>query len=844
MKLFTNGASCRAVAVLVVALLALTAACAPSVPQDKDVVRSSVVFDSTNGVIPLPSDLALEADGTLPNQTPTLPQDQQQSAQADFYNYLDTLHGWLPSTPLTIPVDGPVDPASLSPDVVKVFKFTDSGYEVVEVSDVSFDAANNQIVVTPAQPLALGTQYGYVLTQGVKDPDGNPFVAPQTLFFALSSEPLVDDQGNITNDLLAQAATKEEAQQLEQVRQLMAPVVDAAVAEGIDRSQIIAVTAWHTATDAFTVFDPTAGQVPFPNEFVRTQDDDPNVDLPVPANADQLTQLVINTLNQRDGFSVTADGWIPVEGAPLDPSTVTTDTIPVAWTEGTSVNVYPADRYQVTYQQDMSIIDYGPINKPFEQDKLSAGLVSTGVKDVNGNDIKPTPAFVFLRSKFPIYKDGHSTVDVLDDATAQQLEAARQAYNQLFLAAVFLGFTDRSQIANAWAFTTDESTLYQQQLSAKAETLANANGSPSAQGDPTTVQTSPSGMPDVGMLQEAAYTTEFFLNPSDPHTLLDTPTEQPVPITIAVPDSSGDCGAGPYPIVIMGHGLGGKRQDMIGAFSDILAASPYCMASVALDFPLHGERTPSGNTSGQNFLSADAPATMNNFLQAAADLSVLTEVIKDNGLEGVLDADNTTDFIDESKIGYVGVSLGSLIGTNFVTTDADVTVAALNVGGGKLTDIVLNGSIGQDILTQLPDSLQPGTFQFFQTFAFLQWIVEPVDPWTFGPHVQTDPLASVTYDAGADSYSTGEALPANAVMLQMAGQDQVIPNSATERLAASIGVSLDDTTFPNAEHGFVFGTGDAADCARQQVAQWISSGLSGDAALTSAEQNACGLGGQ
>lgn len=837
----------RACAIALVMML-VAGACAPDIPQDEDVERNQVVFDSESGAIPLPSDLALEQDGTLPN----LGADLQASAQADFYNYLDTLHGWLPATPLTIPVDGPVDPESLSTDDAMLFRFSESGAEMLDIGSVAFDEASSQIVITPTEPLALGTQYGYVLAGEVLDPDGNQIVTSQTLFFAFSSQPLVelDEEGNpgldangdaiILNDLLAQAASPAEAVQLEQVRQFLSPVIEAAVANGADRNQILAATQWHTALDPFAVFDPTAGVVPFPNEFIRTGENG-TVALPLPDDADELTTAVINELNTRDGFSITADGWLPIQGAnPLDPATITPASMPLAWVEGTSVNLYEEDRYFLNYMEDFGAITFGPTGSPFEQGVTNAGLATTDITDTEGLTLKPSQAFVFLRSRHPVFADGASTVEQLTDEQAAALEDARQAYQQLFLAALSLGYTDRESIAIAWAFDTDLATEYQQQLNAKAEALANEGGSPSATADPTTAEADPSDFTNVGIIQrQAVYTTQWFLDPSAPGGLLETPTTQPVPVQIAVP-SDANCTA-PYPVVIVGHGLGGEGADAIAVYADRLAAE--CLATIALDFPLHGARTPDGSESGDLFLTANAIATKNNFLQAVVDLAVLTEVIKEDGLENALDADGATDLIDETSIGYAANSLGSLIGVNFVATDGDVNVTALTASGAKLTDILLGGVFSEQILPQLPGDLQPGTFDFFQTINLLQWIVEPSDSWTFAPHVAADPLPPYSYDVANDEFTvdTGSSLPSNEMLLQMVQDDPVIPNSATERLATAVGVSLDDTTFTGAGHGILGEDNAQAECARDQVAAWLSSGLTSDAALPSDLENACGL---
>jgi hypothetical protein len=821
-----------AVWVGLLALALAVGACAPDVPQDEDIERSQVVFSPADSRIPLPSTAALDEDGTLP----ALEGAGSATAQGDFLAYLDSLHGWLPSTPLTVPVDGPIDTDTLTPDAVLLFEFGEDGAQELEVGSVSLDEDNSQIVITPAEMLEFATDYGYVITQDVRDPEGNPIVAPQELYFALSAQPLVAD-GEIQNDLLAQAASLEDATQLEGLRQLLQPVINAAVEAGVERYEIAGMSVWHTARDSFAVFDPGAEIVPFPNAFLM---EDGTVDLPISDDADEMTAALIEQLNQREGFSVTADGWMPIQGAPIDPATVSTDAIPLAWTEGTNVNLYPEDRYRVEYNEDFHVIEFGPLKRPFVKGTTNAGIVTTDVQSVDGYEIKPTPAFVFLRSQHALFADGESTVAQLTDGEAEQLEDARQAYQRLFLAALTLGYADRSEIALAFAFDTDDATRHQQELNAKAVAMAADDDDLAAAADPTTAEEDPAGFDNVGLIQtQAAFNTRWYIDPDADGGLLDDPVTQQVPLTIALP-AEAECGAGPYPIAIIGHGDGGERADAVDVFADALAASPHCLATVAYDLPLHGARTPDGDESGEQYLTANPVGTKNSFMQTVVDLAVLTEVIKAGGLENALDADDTTEWIDTSSIGYTGYSVSALLGTNFLATVPDVSVGALNGAGAKITKILLEGALADVILPELPGDLQPGSFDFFQTINLLQWIVEPSDPWTFSTHAQAEPLDALIYDVSAEEFSAGDSIGANEILVQMATQDEFVPPTATELLAEAIGVSLDDTTF-DAEGSFITGDSAEADCAVQQIAVWLASGLADGAELGTDEQDACGL---
>ncbi|MFW5967325.1 MAG: dienelactone hydrolase family protein [Persicimonas sp.] len=842
MKRLTCGWTQAAGLSALVCLVALATACAPDIPEDEDVERTQVVFDSEGGIIPLPSDAALEDDGTLP----MLEGAEENSAQEDFNTYLDGLHGWLPSTPITIPISGPIDEETLEADDLLVFELTGDGEaSELEVAELAFNEDSNEIEAQLAEPPEFASDLGYVLLEGSEDPEGEVVVPAQAFAFTAYEDPLVDEDGNPTTELLE--GRDDEAEQLEELRQLLKPVYDAAEESGAERDDVIAASVWHTADDAFAVFDPNTGEVPLPNNFLLDEEEE-SVELPLPEDADELTTNVIEELNQREGFSTTADGWIPVAGSPLDADTIDTESVLLAYVDG-APELYSEDRFGVEYREEFGIIRYAPKMVPLESNLLNAGVVTTDVTDEEGRPIQPTPAFVFLRSEHVIFEDGESTVDILSDEEAEQLEEARQAYSQLFTAAPLLGIDDREDVAVAWAFDTDDVPLHQRQLAARARAEADDAGYLDAQGDPADADSNPDGFTDaVGLLQtEASFQTPVFVDLENDSELGETPLEdsQPVPLNIAIPnEEQAECGQGPYPVAIVAHGLTSSRADATAVLADTLAAA--CVATVAPDMWMHGDRTV-GESSGEGFVQPNGVATKNNMMQAGAELAVLTDVIASGGLDGVVS--DQDDLIDEDNIGYVGFSLGALLGAPLMAIVDQVDVGVLHTGGAHLTSLFLEGDLGEGLLEALPEDLDTESFEFFRLTSFLQWVLEPVDPWVFAEHLIADPLDAMTYDVADDEFSEGEELSQNEVLVQMAGEDNIVPNQNTELLADAIGVSLEDTTFPDVDHGFI-GTApddddqaaaEAATCARQQIAVWLASGFTGTAELGDDEQDACGL---
>lgn len=138
-------------------------------------------------------------------------------------------------------------------------------------------------------------------------------------------------------------------------------------------------------------------------------------------------------------------------------------------------------------------------------------------------------------------------------------------------------------------------------------------------------------------------------------------------------------GAGPFPLVLVQHGAGSGKDDpvMDGVTGPWVAGG----AAVArIDFPLHGERSDPklgarvlGRVGGEQVGSALEGDLWGDLVrQASGDLS------------RCLDALAALPEIDAGRIGYVGFSLGAILGTPFCAGDARIRAAVLALGGGGL----------------------------------------------------------------------------------------------------------------------------------------------------------------
>ncbi len=132
-------------------------------------------------------------------------------------------------------------------------------------------------------------------------------------------------------------------------------------------------------------------------------------------------------------------------------------------------------------------------------------------------------------------------------------------------------------------------------------------------------------------------------------------------------------GAGPFPLVLLQHGLGGSKEaPYLDATAPVWVRGGAAVASI--DFPLHGARA-----SRKHLERLGAPG-------AGVGASLAAEMVRQAviDLRRALDAAATLPEIDAGRVAYAGFSLGSIIGATFCGVDPRPCAAALALGGGGL----------------------------------------------------------------------------------------------------------------------------------------------------------------
>jgi hypothetical protein len=179
--------------------------------------------------------------------------------------------------------------------------------------------------------------------------------------------------------------------------------------------------------------------------------------------------------------------------------------------------------------------------------------------------------------------------------------------------------------------------------------------------------------------------------------------------------------------------------------------------------------------SGWNFFSlTNFFATRDNLRQQVIDLAQLVQTLRVSGglsLAARIAAAGGTATFDLSKLGYVGQSLGGILGALFNAASPDTNEVVLDVAGGDLVQIILTSPSFAPVKAQLLANLaalqiNPGTPAFDQFIATAQWILDPADPANMGWRLTHPSLAN----------------PSRGVFLQFIQDDQTVPNVSNRAL--------------------------------------------------------------
>ncbi len=619
-----------------------------------------------------------------------------------------------------------------------------------------------------------------------------------------------------------------------------------------------AATAGNTTTvrtDARPLFVPLGGILPYPNDLYFSGTTDGTLNIPASAFSPNTPAL-----NALDGFSTTAPISIrfstPLDATSLAANirvirvnidNATKATIGLGAAPAQAILV-PGVDYSLTVAPDAgatgSLLKITPL-KPLAASTGATNsgylvLVTNGVKDVSGAALTADTDYATIKAAQP-------TCASLTNATLNGICRLTGAHLQIAgalgvpAANVVLSFSFSTQntrdTMNALAATiaagpaapifVRPSGLTTRQVNAafagKANIFAGLLDIPYYSTRTGTGPLTASWTGNLSPIDTAVPKTSRFLTRFNPLPLATETLKIPVLLTVPNATSAGG-GVKPvsgWPIVIFQHGITGDRTQML-PLADAFADAGFVV--VAIDLPLHGltstanplyarpanplyggtlpanatsyeltfdldvvnnttgASAPDGivDSSGTSFINLPSLLTSrDNLRQGAVDLLVLTKAVTTLDLNG----DSVAD-IDPNRIHFVGHSLGGIVGTMYAGLPSGLkTMTGAMPGGGIAQLLKDSASFGPRITAGLVAlGLTPGTTLFENFFIDAQTAVDSGDPVNYiSSAIALRPYHLIQVVGGG----TATALP-----------DQVVPNSATQRLIAAAGPTFVKVSTP------------------------------------------------
>lgn len=301
-----------------------------------------------------------------------------------------------------------------------------------------------------------------------------------------------------------------------------------------------------------------------------------------------------------------------------------------------------------------------------------------------------------------------------------------------------------------------------------------------------------------------------------------------VPMLVTVPNATSACAGKPpggWPVAIVQHGITGNRSQAL-AMADAFADQ--CFIVAAIDLPLHGvtataatdpltgfhcfapPATPNAaclgavertfdvdlinntnssiatadgkiDSSGAHFINLGSPLTgRDNLRQAEADLIQLTKslpgMIVAQAAPGSLPAGPAG--IDATRISFVGLSLGAIVGGSHIHFTNDTRTATLSAPGGVITQLLNDSQTFGPVISGgvSAQGLPPGNYLYNLYFRDFQAVIDSGDPIN---HIADTQAMHPTH-------------------LIKVLNDTVVPNNSTDRLITAGGLRKLKTLGPNA----------------------------------------------
>ncbi len=530
------------------------------------------------------------------------------------------------------------------------------------------------------------------------------------------------------------------------------------------------------------------------------------------------------SLATLDGFGTTSPVFFPIEGD-LDPASLPSSAA-ASLTEDASVFLLDVDTASpapftrvpamVTWDRARRYLVVAPADgHPFSPGRRYAAVVTSSVRAADGAPLGADPRFAQIR-------------DAMTRPPDALAGAAHDEYGPVLASLATVGVA-RARVAGLAVFRTltvgaELATAREQIRRLPAPTLrvlrvasgADLDALLGVQASPGELGTDAAGgvaHEHIAYVVDGTFESPDFTSATPGRhgvferdgTDIRIKRRSDVYFTLVVPDAAD---ASALPLVIFQHGLGGQRSDVF-SFADALAARGFAVASI--DAPYHGMRASApidtmhrfsstagpdhyGDRGGQeiylDFLGiADTEGELvafhpfyirDVFRQSVLDLSALVSVLERGDMAPITSAGGPATLgFDAEHIGFVGISLGGILGTIFVASEPLIGAAVLTVTGGHLSRLVtwspafqgsflplLFPNLGLDFVAIDWDGITPSSYP---ETAIYQTLLDGGDSMSFAAMLRAQPTH---------------------VLMHMARWDETVPNIATEGLARAIGMPV------------------------------------------------------
>lgn len=164
-------------------------------------------------------------------------------------------------------------------------------------------------------------------------------------------------------------------------------------------------------------------------------------------------------------------------------------------------------------------------------------------------------------------------------------------------------------------------------------------------------------------------------------------------------------GAGPWPVVLVGHGAGGHKEAPIVARTASLVTARG-LAVLSIDCPHHGDRTPPDEV-GLTAAQRRERLGLDGWRERNA--RAVPQTVAD--WRAALDGAQALDEVETGPAGYLGLSLGARFGLPLVAAENRITAAVLGLFGttetGPVADAARQITVPVLFLLQWDDELYP-----------------------------------------------------------------------------------------------------------------------------------------